>query len=555
MAARSYAAPPTPWTKSLAEPKIDETAYVHSFSNIVGDVQVEANVLVAPGTSIRADEGSPFYIGAGTHVQDGVMIHGLEKGRVMGDDKKEYSVWIGSNVSITHMALIHGPAYIGDDCFIGFRSTIFNARLGKGCMVMMHALIQDVEIPAGKFVPSGAIITTQHQADQLPNVQDRDRAFAQYVVGMNATLKAGYQTPDNEAVITSSQSSEKSSAQTFHLSVEPVESNASVPVNQAAIEQVRQLVAQGYKIGLEYANERRFRTGSWTSGAPIEVTNASAAIAQVESFLAEHGGDYVRLIGIDPKAKRRVLEQMIHRPGETVQNAPSSSYSAPAAAQTSSNGGGYQANQSSDLADQIRGLLSQGYRIGTEHADERRFRTGSWNSCAPIETTNPSQVIQELQACLNEHQGEYVRLIGIDAKAKRRVLEQIIQRPNGKSPVTVTSAAPASSAPASSYSSSYSASSNGNGHLSSDTVQLVRGLLSQGYRIGTEHADERRFRTGSWYSCAPIETTHESEVLRALEACMAEHQGEYVRLIGIDAKAKRRVQQTLIQQPSKVGSR
>jgi carbon dioxide concentrating mechanism protein CcmM len=30
---------------------------------------------------------------------------------------------------------------------------------------------------------------------------------------------------------------------------------------------------------------------------------------------------------------------------------------------------------------------------------------------------------------LAEHQGEYVRLLGIDTQAKRRVLETIIQRP------------------------------------------------------------------------------------------------------------------------------
>jgi carbon dioxide concentrating mechanism protein CcmM len=36
MAVRSVAAPPTPWSKNLAEPKIHETAYVHSFSNIIG---------------------------------------------------------------------------------------------------------------------------------------------------------------------------------------------------------------------------------------------------------------------------------------------------------------------------------------------------------------------------------------------------------------------------------------------------------------------------------------------------------------------------------------
>jgi len=125
MAVRSEAAPPTPWSKSLAEPQIHPTAYVHSFSNIIGDVRIGPEVLIAPGTSIRADEGSPFYIGAGTNVQDGVIIHGLEQGRVTGEDGQSYSVWIGEDSSITHGVLVHGPAYVGKNCFIGFRSTAY----------------------------------------------------------------------------------------------------------------------------------------------------------------------------------------------------------------------------------------------------------------------------------------------------------------------------------------------------------------------------------------------------------------------------------------------
>jgi len=134
-------------------------------------------VVIAPGTSIRADEGTPFHIGDDSKIQDGAIIHGLEKSRVVGDDGREYSVWIGRGSCITHMALIHGPAYVGDRCFIGFRSTVFNARIGADCIVMMHALVQDVEIPAGKFVPSGSVITSQQQADRLPDVTEIDRAF------------------------------------------------------------------------------------------------------------------------------------------------------------------------------------------------------------------------------------------------------------------------------------------------------------------------------------------------------------------------------------------
>ncbi len=95
MAVRTKAAPPTPWSSDLAEPQVDSSAYVHSFSRLIGDVRVGANVFIAPGSSIRADEGTPFYIGDSTNIQDGVVIHGLEKGRVRGDDGKDYSVWIG----------------------------------------------------------------------------------------------------------------------------------------------------------------------------------------------------------------------------------------------------------------------------------------------------------------------------------------------------------------------------------------------------------------------------------------------------------------------------
>lgn len=80
-------------------------------------------------------------------------------------------------------------------------------------------------------------------------------------------------------------------------------------------------------------------------------------------------------------------------------------------------------------------------------------------------------------------------------------------------------------------------------------MDQVRNLLASGYIVGSEHVDQRRFRTGSWQSCSPINTKHEPEVVAALEACLAQHQGEYVRLIGIDPKVKRRVLETIIQRP------
>jgi carbon dioxide concentrating mechanism protein CcmM len=568
----------------LAQPQIDETAYVHSFSNIIGDVKVGANVLIAPGTSIRADEGSPFYIGANSNIQDGVVIHGLQQGRVVGADQQDYSVWIGQNTSITHMGLIHGPAYIGNDCFIGFRSTVFNARIGDGCIVMMHALIQDVEIPPGRYVPSGAVITTQQQADQLPAVQDADRHFAAHVVGVNDALRSGYHCAEDLTCITpirqrleraySGAADRTSGAQTLDPSSfspshpTPSSTMQNTRLSSETVAHVRQLLAQGFQVGSEHANKRRFQTSTWTSCTPAQSSREADVLAFVEACIAEHPGEYVRIFGIDPKAKRRVSEVIVQRPdGSGMRSSEASVSKAASSSGGSSYSSGSYGGQSSysgssrlspEVIEKVNQFVSQGFKIGTEHADARRFQTCSWQSCSPIQTNRPADAIAALESCLAEHSGEYVRVFGIDPKAKRRISEIIVQRPGDKA---IASHSPSNNGytpapqPQSSYSSngngsSYSAPSpSGSGRLSADVVNQVRQLLAQGYRVAAEHANARRFQTSTWSSCAPIQSTRDSEVLAALESCLAENSGEYVRLVGVDTKTKRRVAEVIVQRP------
>lgn len=676
MSVPTMAAPPTPWSKNLAEPRVDDSAYVHSFSNLIGDVKVGANVLIAPGTSIRADEGTPFHIGDGSNIQDGVVIHGLEQGRVQGDNGQDYSVWIGEDTCITHLALIHGPAYVGNHCFIGFRSTVFNARVGDGCIVMMHALIQDVEIPAGKYVPSGSVITNQQQADRLPDVQPEDREFAAHVVHINEALAAGYHCAQNNACINAIRE-ENTPVQTANNKTNGYQPVTNMSLNTDIIDQVKSLLRQGCTIGVEHANTRRFKSKSWLS-ASLNATHESGILAELGNILNECSGEYVRLIGVDPQAKRRVAEVIIQRPGDVPAPVQASNGSttkvnghtyppvgngnlaqeissliqggysigveyadarrfktkswltAPSVntksvkeaintiqgyladlsgnyvqlvgvdpqakrrvsqviiqrpgetATISSNGNGassYQAPRnngngasvanstlSAEAIAQVRSLLSQGYQIGTEHADIRRFKSKSWQSCSPIKGTSEGQVISALEACVQDHSGEYVRLIGIDTKAKRRVLEMIIQRPEqAKQSSTTTATSNANSASDSNLkalslesggwpsntatSNAYTHTQNGSSSLDAKTLAQVRSLLSQGYRIGTEHADIRRFKSKSWQSCSPIESNSEGQVISALEGCLKDHSGEYVRLIGIDTQAKRRVLEAIIQRP------
>jgi carbon dioxide concentrating mechanism protein CcmM len=310
MPLRHQPAPPTPWDRDLDQPTIPASAYVHPQCSLIGDVRLGENVIIAPNTSIRADEGAPFCIGANTNIQDGVVIHGLEQGRVLGDDQQAYSVWIGHDTCITHMALIHGPAYVGNDCFIGFRSTVFNAQVGHGCIVMMHALIQDVEIPSGKYVPSGAVITTQQAADRLPDANESDRTFSHHVVEINQALRAGYRCANDGICVTPSQ--HLASSNGFHSASH--NGQGTHPLQSEVVEIIGQQLRQGHRIGLEFADARRFKVGSWQSGPTITSTHEAQVLTQVEQFLTAHPSDYVRLLGIDPKAKQRQLERMIQKP-------------------------------------------------------------------------------------------------------------------------------------------------------------------------------------------------------------------------------------------------
>lgn len=562
------AAPPTPWSKNLIEPKIHPSAYVHSFSNIIGDVRIGANVMIAPGISIRADEGNPFAIGANTNIQDGVVIHGLEQGRVTGDDGKPYSVWIGANTSITHMALIHGPAYVGEDCFIGFRSTVFNAKVGDGCIVMMHALIQDVEIPPGKYVPSGAIITNQQQADRLSEVQPADLKFASHIISINDSLRSGYRCADDIECITPLQEAidESSSglygiARASNLKASGAEARSHLAPETVA--NVRNLLSQGYRVGTEHADKRRFQTSSWTSCASFDSDREGDIFKGLEACLQEHSGEYVRLIGIDTHAKRRVLETIIQRPGDRQAASPVSHSSQPevlsvptSASHTSGATTPAATGLDTDIVTLVRQIVNQGCQVAVERADKRRFQTSSWTSCDRIESQNERAILSAISACIANNPNDYVRVIGIDAHARRRVSEKIVHRPGQSTPTASSSSAGTSSVSANATTSFSTGTKSNNGSVSSnvlaiDAVDTISRLVAQGCTIFTEFADERRHKSNAWETGGQVSGRNAAEIVRSLEAMINDRRKSYIRVIGVDSKAKKRLVEKVIYRPAK----
>ncbi len=555
-------APPPPqdlaWAVPQGVPYLDRTATVHPFAQVLGTVIVGPRGFVAPGVLVRGDGEARCVLGQGVLILEGASLQGSGEGRVLGDDQQPHSLWIGAGVAIAPKAVIQGPAYVGANSFIGCRSTVFNARLNAGVVVMMHALVQDVEIPPGKLVPAGAVITQQVQADALPMARDRDRALARELLGPDAPRWLTDGPPGHGAIPPSSSPHARSpspgfaGATRFETGLNTGSDTGSdtgsttmqsQKLTADLVHHVRQLLHQGYRIGTEHADTRRFRSNVWQTCTPITATQEGAVLAALEACLEEHAGEYVRLFGVDPVAKQRVSPITIQRPDGTAIAMGSHRIATPGASNSSSRPAAPSGvGLSAEVAQQVRGWLAQGYRIGTEHADTRRFRSNVWQTCAPIEASQEGAVLAALGACLQEHAGEYVRIFGIDPKAKQRTASVTVQRPGESVPVTGSYA---------------TTNGNGGGHytpaavsgLAPEVAQQIRGWLAQGCRIGAEHADTRRFRSNVWQTCAPIEATHEQGAIAAIAACIQSHPNEYVRIYGIDAKAKQRLNPITVQRP------
>ena len=178
----------TDFNENITSPQIDKEAFIHPFAVVIGNCYIGKMVFVAPTAVCRGDEGTPIQIGEFSNVQDGVILHGLETtqegkfvdnrrfdiegNRILGNNskyKEGFSIFIGDRTSLAHDSMIHGPAWIGNDTFVGMKSLIFNAKVGNNVAVGVSSTITgEVEIPDDKFVPPGSVITTQEQANDLP---------------------------------------------------------------------------------------------------------------------------------------------------------------------------------------------------------------------------------------------------------------------------------------------------------------------------------------------------------------------------------------------------
>ena len=116
--------------------------WVADSARVIGDVYLGHKANVWFGAVIRGDN-ERINIGNCTNVQENAVIHtdaGIE-------------VNIGDNVTIGHLAMLHGCT-VGENSLIGIGAVVLNnAKIGKNCIIGAKALVTE-----GKEIPDNSLV-------------------------------------------------------------------------------------------------------------------------------------------------------------------------------------------------------------------------------------------------------------------------------------------------------------------------------------------------------------------------------------------------------------
>lgn len=116
--------------------------FVADTAALIGNVILEAHASVWFGAVLRGDN-EPITIGTGSNVQDGVVMH-TDPG---------FPLTLGANVTVGHMAMLHGCT-VGDNSLVGINAVVLNgARIGRNCLIGAGALV-----PEGREIPDGSLV-------------------------------------------------------------------------------------------------------------------------------------------------------------------------------------------------------------------------------------------------------------------------------------------------------------------------------------------------------------------------------------------------------------
>lgn len=174
-------------------PVVTNGSFLSPQVELFGDLTVGRGSFVAGNTTLSADPGTRVCLGSETNVQDNVLF--------LADGRSPFPAGAGGcdaraatakdRVSIAHQATVENST-LGNFTFVGFHSRVVGSVLEDGVFVLHGAVVQNVRVPRDRLVPSGAVITTQAQANALPRKAEAQAEFQRDVLEVNAEFAEGY---------------------------------------------------------------------------------------------------------------------------------------------------------------------------------------------------------------------------------------------------------------------------------------------------------------------------------------------------------------------------
>ncbi len=123
-------------------PTIHAQAFVAPGAHVIGKVKIGAQASIWYNCVLRGDEEA-IHIGARSNIQDGTVVH---------TSLGVCDTWIGENVLIGHMCVIHG-CRLEDRAFVGMGAVVLDeAVIEGGAMLAAGALLTP-----GKRIPRGQL--------------------------------------------------------------------------------------------------------------------------------------------------------------------------------------------------------------------------------------------------------------------------------------------------------------------------------------------------------------------------------------------------------------
>jgi carbonic anhydrase/acetyltransferase-like protein (isoleucine patch superfamily) len=120
-------------------PSVAADAFVADSAVVIGDVEIGPEASVWFGCVLRGDHNR-IRVGARTNIQDGTVVH-INAEHDGGRGRPGWCTTIGADVTVGHMALIHGCT-LEDGCFIGMKACVMDGVVVEtGGMVAAGALV------------------------------------------------------------------------------------------------------------------------------------------------------------------------------------------------------------------------------------------------------------------------------------------------------------------------------------------------------------------------------------------------------------------------------